>query len=119
MRRLRFPLLALSLLLLAFSVHTLLYSDTRGHSLLTYLREHPETPEEAAARRATERANTRQYAARLRADAYERIKAADYENALTRLDQAAKDDPEGDQADAVREVRDTIAHAYVFAERSQ
>jgi hypothetical protein len=112
MRRLRFVLLALSLLLLAASIHTLLWSNRGGGSLLAYL--HEETPEERTAREALTRAHEKLYAQRLRDDALVRLKNEDYENALTRLNQAAQFDPEGEDGGDIALARKRIGEEGIF-----
>jgi hypothetical protein len=114
MRRLRFVLLALSLLFLGASVHILLWSNRGGGSLLAYL--HEETPEERTARETITRTHEKLYAQRLREDAIFRVNHDDYENALTRLNEAAQIDPEGEGADGgeIAWARGLIADRVLF-----
>jgi hypothetical protein len=115
MRRLRFSLLALSVLFLATSLYVLLYSDRGGGSLVAFL--HEETPEERQvrdnARAEALRQSDKDFAARLRADGLSRVSAADFENGRTRLDHAATLDPEGEQEADVIKARNAIRLAHV------
>ena len=87
MRRLRIPLLVLSLVLLGFSVWAFDRHEETGRSILdSKFFEPHESPQEQSV----------VYAKRIRTDAYDRIARGDYENALVRLDQAAYYDPRTD-----------------------
>jgi hypothetical protein len=112
MRRLRLPLFILSLLLLEASVFLLLWDNRFGGSLLAYL--HQETPEERSAREALTRAHEKHYAQRLRNDALARLTHEDYENALTRLNEAAQLDPEGEDAGDIALARERIGEEAIL-----
>ena len=108
MRHLRIPLLLLSLLFLTGSLYTLLWSDRGGGSLVAFLHEHDETPEERQARDAARRTSDLRYAARLRADGLARVQAGDFENGRARLDDAARIDPPGEWEEDVVKARNEI-----------
>jgi hypothetical protein len=108
MRRLRLPLLALALLFLATSLSTLLWSNLGGGSLLAYLHPKEETPEELAARDKARREADLDYIKRVRADGLARVAAGDYENGRTRLNEAARLDPEGEKSEDVLKARHSI-----------
>jgi len=94
--RLRIPLLLVSLAFLFASLANLLWGNFLGHPLLPYLHER-------AARQA--------YAAQLRDDGLSRLRSYEYENARTRLDQAAQVDPGIDDDPSVIAARKAIASA--------
>jgi hypothetical protein len=113
MRRLRLPLLALSLLFLGASLSILLWSNRGGRSLITYLHEPEQTDKDRAAEEKARHENNLAYAKRLRADGLARVRAGDYENALTRLDDAARIDPGGEQLEQVVTARQSIGRGPV------
>jgi hypothetical protein len=90
MRRVRIPLFFFSIFLLGFSLWAFNRHVDTGLSILD-----PEffKSQESPAERD---AQTMAYAQRIRTDAYDRIARGDYENALVRLDQAARHDPRTD-----------------------
>lgn len=107
--RLGFPLFLASLVLLLASLANLLWGNFHGAPLLTYL--HEETPSERAARETDSLHRTQLYASRLRDDGLARLATFDYENARTRLDQAAQLAPETNGDPAVIAARKAIAAA--------
>ena len=90
MRRIRIPLFLFSLILLGFSFWAFNRRVTTGLSILDpEFFKHRQSPEERDA-------ETAAYVTRIRTDAYDRIARGDYENALVRLDQAARYDQRTD-----------------------
>jgi hypothetical protein len=111
LRRLRLPFLFSSLAFLAYAIYAFVSALESDPALLheVSVRYNPfdHTREE---REAEERRTDLAYAARLRGDAYARIELADYDNAATRLDQAARYDREGERRlPEVRDARRAIA----------